>query len=118
MLGCKCKPQFPLIQGAFPATVISRRPELSYFRKLLTPELTKFLNSTSTLTLFLPVDNAWSALSPLDRLYLESEFGADDLRHILNMHAVLLEEKQVKWSDSFKEPVNSALFYLSLPLGH
>lgn len=95
-----------LNQDAFPATVISRRPELSYFHKILTPSLARFLNSTSTLTLFLPIDDAWQALPPLERLYLESEFAADDLTRILNMHAVALEEKEVKWSDAFERPVN------------
>ncbi|OSD03552.1 FAS1 domain-containing protein [Trametes coccinea BRFM310] len=83
------------------ATVISRHPQLSYLSKILTPELARFLNSTSTLTLFLPVDGAWEELDPYERLYLESEFAADDLTRILHMHAVLLNE--VKWSDSFSE---------------
>ncbi|CDO73195.1 hypothetical protein BN946_scf185007.g250 [Trametes cinnabarina] len=83
------------------ATVISRHPQLSYLSKILTPELSRFLNSTPTLTLFLPVDEAWQKLDPYERLYLESEFAADDLTQILNMHAVLLDE--VKWSDSFVE---------------
>ncbi|TBU62070.1 FAS1 domain-containing protein [Dichomitus squalens] len=87
------------------ATVISRHPGLTYFHKILTPELTNFLNHTPTLTLFLPVDDAWNALDPLERLYLESEFASDDLTRILNMHAVLLEDRTVKWSDSFESQV-------------
>ncbi|KAI0778602.1 FAS1 domain-containing protein [Trametes elegans] len=83
------------------AAVVSQHPQLSYFSKILTPELTRFLNSTPTLTLFLPVDDAWAALSPYERLYLESEFAADDLTRILNLHAVVPNE--VKWSDSFAE---------------
>ena len=82
-------------------TVITRHPQLSYFSKIITPQLAKFLNSTSMLTLFLPVDEAWQALDHYERLYLESEFAADDLKRILNMHAVLLDE--VKWADSFTE---------------
>ena len=98
-----------LIQRVFSATVISRRPELSYFHKILTPSLTKFLNSTPTLTLFLPVNDAWEALSPLDRLYFESEFAGEDLARILNMHAVVLEDKKVQWSDSFETPTECTL---------
>jgi solute carrier family 25 carnitine/acylcarnitine transporter 20/29 len=47
----------------------------------------------------MPVDSAWEALDPIERLYLESEFAADDLLRILNMHAVV--EKSVRWSDTF-----------------
>lgn len=99
-----------LIPNPFPATVIGRHPHLSYFHKILTPELHNFLNSTPTLTLFLPVDEAWAALPDLERLYLESEFAADDLMRIFNMHAVLLDEKVVKWSDSFEKPVKRTSF--------
>ncbi|TFK83664.1 FAS1 domain-containing protein [Polyporus arcularius HHB13444] len=88
------------------ATVVSRHPRLSYLHKILTPELTIFLNNTPTLTLFLPIDDAWEALPPLERLWLESEFAADDLTRILNMHTVLLDEREVKWSDSMRKPVN------------
>ncbi|RPD82067.1 FAS1 domain-containing protein [Lentinus tigrinus ALCF2SS1-7] len=87
------------------ATVVSRHPGLSYLHKILTPELTSFLNNTPTLTLFLPVDDAWAALPPLERLWLESEFAADDLARILDMHTVLVEG-EVKWSDSLRKPVN------------
>jgi solute carrier family 25 carnitine/acylcarnitine transporter 20/29 len=50
------------------------------------------------------VDAAWNALDPLERLYLESEFAADDLIRIVNMHAVI--DKGVKWSDSFSPAIN------------
>ena len=74
--------------------------------KILTPELRTFLNSTPTLSLFLPVDDAWSALPELERLYLESEFASDDMERILNMHTIVLEDKEVKWSNSFRNPTN------------
>ena len=96
-------------RDAFPATVISRHPDLSYFHKILTPELINFLNNTPTLTVFLPVDDAWNVLHPLERLYLESEFASDDLTRIFNMHAVLLKDKKVKWSDSFETPTECTL---------
>lgn len=73
---------------------------LSYFQKVLTPEIERFLNSTSELTLFMPLDSAWESLDPLERLYLESDFAADDLRRILDMHVV--SEPGVRWSDSFQ----------------
>lgn len=86
------------------ATVVSQHPSLSYFTKILTPEIASYLNSTSELTLFLPVDSAWEALHPIERLYLESEFATDDLYRILEMHAVV--EKGVNWSDNFQPAVN------------
>jgi solute carrier family 25 carnitine/acylcarnitine transporter 20/29 len=79
--------------------VLSHEPSLSYFQKVLTPSILNVINSTSELTLFIPVDSAWEALDPIERLYLESQFAADDLLRILNMHAVV--EKSVRWSDTF-----------------
>ncbi|KAJ7596876.1 hypothetical protein C8J56DRAFT_882521 [Mycena floridula] len=87
------------------ATVVSQHKEVSYFHKVLTPEITKLLNSTPELTVFLPVDEAWDVLDPYERLYLESEFATDDLYRILNMHAVI--DETVKWSDSFDHGANS-----------
>ena len=60
--------------------------------------MTDMLNNKTELTLFLPVDPAWDALDPYERLYLESDFAADDLLRILNMHAVI--EKGVRWNDT------------------
>lgn len=73
---------------------------LSYFQKVLTPEIEQFFKSTPEVTLFMPLDPAWEALDPLQRLYLESDFGAEDLRRILDMHVV--SEPGVRWSDSFQ----------------
>lgn len=64
----------------------------------------QLLNSTAELTLFLPVDAAWDAMDPYERLYLESEFSTDDLTRILNMHAVV--KKSVKYSDTFTPTAN------------
>lgn len=80
-------------------TVVDGLGSLSYFQKVLTPEIERFLNSTPELTLFMPLDSAWESLDPLERVYLESNFAADDLRRILDMHVV--SESGVRWSDSF-----------------
>ncbi|KAF9229124.1 hypothetical protein BS17DRAFT_689484 [Gyrodon lividus] len=80
--------------------VVTSEKLLSYFKKVLTPRIGEFLNSTPELTLFMPVDSAWESLDPLERSYLESDFAADDLRRILDMHAVL--DEGVKWSESFQ----------------
>jgi solute carrier family 25 carnitine/acylcarnitine transporter 20/29 len=83
---------------------VSEQSSVSYFHNILTPEITNVLNSTTELTVFLPVDGAWNALDPLERLYLESEFATDDLKRILNMHAVV--GKGVTWSESFNPAKN------------
>ncbi|KAJ7042394.1 hypothetical protein C8F04DRAFT_1075757 [Mycena alexandri] len=64
------------------AHLVSQHSSVSYFYKILTPEIRDFLNSTTELTLFLPVDKAF------ERLYLESEFATADL-------------DTVRWSDTF-----------------
>ncbi|KAJ7275192.1 carnitine/acyl carnitine carrier [Mycena haematopus] len=81
------------------AHVVSQHKSVSYFNKILTPEIMTLLNSTSELTLFLPVNDAFDSLHELERLYLESEFATADLFRIINSHAVV--HKTVKWSDKF-----------------
>ncbi|GJE87640.1 Fasciclin domain-containing protein [Phanerochaete sordida] len=88
------------------ATVVLHHPSLSYLRNILTPELVELLNSTSEMTLFLPVDKAWEALPPYERLYLESKFATDDLTRIVNMHATEKTAKQVYYSESFSSSPN------------
>jgi len=70
----------------------------------MNPEVKHRLNSSSQLTVFLPVDTAWSKLDPVERLYLESKFATDDLHRILDMHTVT--EHGVFWSDSFESDLN------------
>ncbi|KDR85352.1 hypothetical protein GALMADRAFT_234173 [Galerina marginata CBS 339.88] len=86
------------------AAVVSQRSSISYFQKIITPDILERLNLTSKLTLFLPVDDAWNALHPIERLYLESEFSSEDLTRILDMHAVV--NNNVTWSDSFGPALN------------
>ncbi|CAK5264896.1 unnamed protein product [Mycena citricolor] len=82
------------------AHLVAEQSSVSYFHKIITPEIAAILNSTSELTLFLPVDTAFQSLHALERLYLESEFATADLVRILNAHAVV--RKTVKWSDTFE----------------
>lgn len=94
---------------------MSQHSSTSYFDRVLTPAIKALLNSTSELTLFLPVNDAWESLPSLERLYLESEFATDDLNLILNAHAV--REKKVKWSDSFNpEAKRKALDLFFFPI--
>lgn len=72
--------------------------------------MTKLLNSTSKLTIFLPVDSAWDVLDPYERLYLESEYSANDLNRILNLHAVV--EEGVDYSDTFEEGTDRKALFL------
>ncbi|OCH96057.1 hypothetical protein OBBRIDRAFT_809306 [Obba rivulosa] len=80
------------------ATVIMHHHSLKYLANILTPEIITFLNETSPLTVFVPVDSAWEALPPYEKLYLQSKFATDDLIRIMNMHAVA--QKRVRWSDT------------------
>jgi hypothetical protein len=86
------------------ATVISQQTSISYFNRILTNQLSRLLNDTSAMTLFLPEDSAWDVLHPVERLYLESDFASDDLHKILEMHAVVKDG--VTWSDSFEGDLN------------
>lgn len=86
------------------ATIASQHTSLSYFHKILSHDIIERLNTTSNLTLFLPVNEAWDALDPYERLYLESEFAADDLIRILDIHSVVRDS--VAWSDSFTPTLN------------
>ncbi|CCM05190.1 uncharacterized protein FIBRA_07399 [Fibroporia radiculosa] len=86
------------------ATVASQHPSLSYFADVLTPDMMEFLNTSSALTVFLPVDEAWEALPYYERLYLQSKFATDDLMRIVRMHAVA--RKHVKYADSFAPSIN------------
>lgn len=79
---------------------------MSYFANVLTPEISDLLNTSSALTVFLPVDSAWEALPYYERLYLQSKFATDDLTRIVRMHAVA--NKHVKYADSFGDSLNCA----------
>jgi solute carrier family 25 carnitine/acylcarnitine transporter 20/29 len=86
------------------ADLVSTHPSTSYFHKILTPAAINRLNETAGLTIFVPVDSAWNALHPIEKLYLESEFATDDVIRILEMHAVV--RHGVKWSESFNPAIN------------
>ncbi|KAI0041795.1 hypothetical protein FA95DRAFT_1500992 [Auriscalpium vulgare] len=86
------------------AVAAANQSSISYFNRILTPEIVRRLNETAELTVFVPVDSAWDVLHPIERLYLESEFATDDLHQIFEMHAVV--QKGVKWSESFTPAIN------------
>jgi hypothetical protein len=86
------------------ATVITQQTSLSYVNKIMTKELSRLLKETSAMTLFLPINEAWEDLDPVEKKYLESEFASDDLHRILELHAVAQEG--VVWSQSFEEDLN------------
>ena len=86
------------------ASTIPKNPSLSYFSRIKNTQVDRELDDLSGLTVFLPIDSAWDSLHPIERLYLESEFSADDLIEILHGHAVA--ERDVFWSESFDPGVN------------
>jgi solute carrier family 25 carnitine/acylcarnitine transporter 20/29 len=93
-----------VFDSACSADVVSTHPSVSYFHRILTPAAISRLNETAELTIFVPVDSAWNALHPVEKLYLESEFATDDVIRILEMHAVV--RHGVKWSESFNPAIN------------
>jgi solute carrier family 25 carnitine/acylcarnitine transporter 20/29 len=103
-----CVPSFyastHVFDSARSADVVSTHPSASYFHRILTPAAISRLNETAGLTIFVPVDSAWNALHPVEKLYLESEFATDDVIRILEMHAVV--RHGVKWSESFNPAIN------------
>ncbi|KZV77030.1 FAS1 domain-containing protein [Peniophora sp. CONT] len=86
------------------ADIIGNQSSLSYFQRILTPEVKDRLANTSELTLFVPVDSAFDALPKYERLYLESDFATDDLQRIFEMHAVV--QDRVVYSEAFEPAVN------------
>ncbi|KAF7310781.1 Carnitine/acyl carnitine carrier [Mycena chlorophos] len=81
------------------AHLVSQHASVAYFNQILTPEIRDRLNTSTELTLFLPVDAAFESLHELERLYLESPFATSDLTRILDAHAVI--HKTVKYADTF-----------------
>ncbi|BGP23935.1 fasciclin domain containing protein [Rhodotorula toruloides] len=64
------------------ATIIRTTPELSTFASLLPPSILDYLSTAPHLTLFLPTNDAWSALTDLEMRYLRSGFADNDLSEI------------------------------------
>lgn len=60
-------------------------------------DVAKTLHDGDALTLFLPVDETWQKLHPIERLYLESDFSTQDVTNVVNMHTI--SAKGVKWTD-------------------
>lgn len=96
--------------------LVESHSSLSYFRKILSDTLKAEIQNGSALTLFLPQDSAWDSLQDVERLYLESEFSDDDVRQVINMHAVKKGEKEkrpVRWSDTWANGTKCELFLRS-----
>ena len=94
------------------ASVISTHPSLSYLSSILSPAHLEQLAKAEALSVFLPLDDAWKSLHPLNRLYLESEFAQDDISWIVRMHASGAD--RVAWSDTFGNGRNCKAIVYSL----
>lgn len=64
------------------ATLIRTTPELSTFASLLPSSVLDYISTAPHLTLFLPTNDAWSALTELEMRYLRSGFADNDLSEI------------------------------------
>ncbi|KAG8951775.1 hypothetical protein FRC03_012378 [Tulasnella sp. 419] len=86
------------------AEEVARNPKLSIISRLLPKSLNDTLQNTPHLTLFFPTDNAWDALDPIERRYLESGFAENDLAKIVNLHASTAgsdDHGLVGWSETW-----------------
>jgi solute carrier family 25 (mitochondrial carnitine/acylcarnitine transporter), member 20/29 len=85
---------------------IRRHPRLTTVSRLLSDEMEEALRVTPHMTLFFPVDEAWEALDPIERRYLESGFAQRDMEKIVQLHASVEGPASVRstigWSQNWK----------------
>ena len=83
---------------------VAHNPSLSNFARLLPKSLVETLAETPHLTLFFPVNDAWEALDPIERRYLESGFAEKDMEKIVQLHTSKSGsdgEGSVGWSENW-----------------
>jgi solute carrier family 25 carnitine/acylcarnitine transporter 20/29 len=89
------------------ATTIANHPILSTFNSFLTKELKNTLSTAPHLTLFFPLDSAWDALDPIERLYLDSGFAEKDIERLVAFHSVndagIDGHGSVGWTESWTD---------------
>ncbi|KAF8323355.1 FAS1 domain-containing protein [Clavulina sp. PMI_390] len=81
-------------------------PLLHEFTSILTPEMIATLKSSPHLTMFLPIDSAWSAMDDIQRRYLHSGYAERDVSKLVGLHlsgAGLNSSGDVGWSDSWED---------------
>lgn len=85
---------------------IKKHPYLEEFTSILTPEMEDTLSTNEHLTLFLPIDTAWSSLDKIERRYLHSGYAERDVSRLVGLHlsgAGVNSSGDVGWSDSWED---------------
>jgi solute carrier family 25 (mitochondrial carnitine/acylcarnitine transporter), member 20/29 len=85
---------------------IQAHPLLSEFVSILTPGLAETLSTTPHITLFFPIDSAWSALDSIERQYLHSGYAERDVGRLVAMHSSgsgVNSSGDIGWSDTWNQ---------------
>lgn len=101
---------------------IKKHPYLEEFASILTPEMEETLSTNAHLTLFLPIDSAWSSMDDIERRYLHSGYAERDVSRLVGLHlsgAGVNSSGDVGWSDSWEEGSKCAyVTYIRCNLGY
>ncbi len=101
---------------------VANRPSMSVMSRLLPSALKDSLSNTPHLTLFFPVDEAWDALDPIERRYLESGFAENDMAKIVGLHASGTGSDGhglVGWSETWNtDSMTNCAFIITFPWQH
>ncbi|KZT57878.1 hypothetical protein CALCODRAFT_482866 [Calocera cornea HHB12733] len=83
--------------------IASSHPSLDYFSSNVPQSLIQSLSDTENTTLFLPTSSAFSALTELERGWLQSGVAEDDWALIVDAHRAQNLGKGVMWVDRLKD---------------
>lgn len=85
---------------------IQAHPLLSEFASILSPDMVETLATSPHITLFFPIDSAWSELDSIERRYLHSGYAERDVGRLVAMHSSgtgVNSSGDVGWSDTWNE---------------
>ncbi|KAF8338034.1 uncharacterized protein EI90DRAFT_2991353 [Cantharellus anzutake] len=85
---------------------VKAHPLISEFASILSPETIQTLSTSPHITLFFPVDSAWSVLDDIERKYLHSGYAEHDVGKLVAMHSSgsgINGSGGVGWSDTWDE---------------
>ena len=96
---------------------IIKHPYLQEFASILTPEMIDSLSKSAHLTLFLPIDSAWSTLDSIERQYLHSGYAERDVSRLVGLHssgAGVNSTGDVGWSDTWDDGMTCETILFSI----
>jgi len=85
---------------------VASNPLLSEFSSILSTGMVETLSTSPHMTLFFPIDSAWSALDDIEREYLHSGYAERDVGRLVAMHSSSSgtdDSGEVGWSDTWDE---------------